>query len=52
VIFKGSMGRPRKRREDAIKMDFIEPCWEEVDCIPLAEIMSSFNDHDNRISCM
>jgi hypothetical protein len=33
VIFKSSLGRPRKRREDAIKMDVIEPCWEDVDCI-------------------
>jgi hypothetical protein len=31
VIFKGSLGSPRKRREDAIKMDFMEPCWEDVD---------------------
>jgi hypothetical protein len=45
VIFEGLLGRPRRRGEDAIKMDFIEPCWED-DCIRLAEIMNSFNDHD------
>jgi hypothetical protein len=31
VIFKGSLGRPRKRREDVIKMDFIEQCRGDVD---------------------
>jgi len=51
VISKVSFGRPRKRREDAIKIDFIEPCWEDVDCIRLAKIMNSFNDHDNEMPC-
>jgi hypothetical protein len=39
VIFRGSLGRPRKRREDDIKMYLIEPCWGDVDCVRLAEIM-------------
>jgi len=51
VIFKVSLERPRERREDAIKIDFIEPFWEDVDCIRLAEIMNSFNDHDDETSC-
>jgi len=50
VIFKVSLERPRKRREDTIKIDFIEPCWEDVDCILLAEIKNSFNDQDNETS--
>ena len=50
VVFKGPLGRPRKRREGALKMDFIEACWED-DCILLAETRNSFNDHDNETSC-